>query len=119
MGTPEGMITVQDVAKRLGRSLEQVRRYLRAGKLTGERIGNQWFIREGAVMYEVGRKEEEEMAPSGYSGLRTIREMSAQERWEFLERVNRRREEIRQRWEKLGIEIDAVEVIREIREEEP
>jgi excisionase family DNA binding protein len=39
-------VTVAEAAKRLGRSEEQVRRYLRAGRLKGQRVGNQWFIDE-------------------------------------------------------------------------
>jgi excisionase family DNA binding protein len=45
----DGMITVAEAAKRLNRSIEQVRRYLREGKLKGERIGNQWFVDEAAL----------------------------------------------------------------------
>jgi excisionase family DNA binding protein len=44
-----GMITVAEAARRLGRSLEQVRRYLREGKLKGQRIGGQWFIEEASL----------------------------------------------------------------------
>ena len=44
-----GLLTVPEVAKRLKRSNEQVRRYLREGKLTGQRIGNQWFMEESAL----------------------------------------------------------------------
>ena len=39
-----GLITVADTAKLLGRSTEQVRRYLREGELPGRRLGGQWFI---------------------------------------------------------------------------
>jgi excisionase family DNA binding protein len=49
MVTLEGMITVAEAARRLNRSIEQVRRYLREGKLRGQRIGNQWFVEEGAL----------------------------------------------------------------------
>ena len=45
----ERLITVAEAARRLGRSIEQVRRYLREGKLPGRRIGQQWFIDEDAV----------------------------------------------------------------------
>ena len=38
------LVTVADAAVRLSRSAEQVRRYLREGRLTGTRIGGQWFI---------------------------------------------------------------------------
>jgi excisionase family DNA binding protein len=42
-------LSVVDTAERLGRSTEQVRRYLREGRLTGRRIGGQWFIAAEAV----------------------------------------------------------------------
>jgi excisionase family DNA binding protein len=45
----DGLLTVAEAAKRLNRSTEQVRRYLREGKLKGQRVGNQWFIEEGAL----------------------------------------------------------------------
>lgn len=43
------LLTVPEVAKRLGRSIEQVRRYLREGKLPGRRIGQQWFVEASAL----------------------------------------------------------------------
>jgi excisionase family DNA binding protein len=42
-------ISVHDAAHLLGRSTEQVRRYLREGKLEGTRIGGQWFIDGPAI----------------------------------------------------------------------
>src|SRR5713226_5615013 len=42
-------LTVADAARRLDRSIEQVRRYLREGRLAGRRIGQQWFIEETAL----------------------------------------------------------------------
>jgi excisionase family DNA binding protein len=42
-------VTVNEAARRLGRSIEQVRRYLREGRLPGRRIGLQWFIEEEAL----------------------------------------------------------------------
>ena len=45
----EGMVTVAEAAKRLNRSIEQVRRYLREGKIKGQRIGNQWFVDENSL----------------------------------------------------------------------
>lgn len=97
----QGLLTVHQVAQRLGRSLEQVRRYLREGKLRGQRIGNQWFMEESAIQEYIGRSSHQDR------------------RWQLFERVNRRREEIRQRWERLGIQIDAAELVREVREERP
>ena len=40
----DGLLTVADAALALGRSTEQVRRYLREGRLKGRRMGGQWFI---------------------------------------------------------------------------
>jgi len=44
-----GLLTVVDAARELGRSTEQVRRYLREGRLNGRRLGGQWFIEEAAL----------------------------------------------------------------------
>ncbi len=38
------LLSVADAASRLNRSTEQVRRYLREGRLQGQRLGGQWFI---------------------------------------------------------------------------
>jgi excisionase family DNA binding protein len=40
----EPHVSVHEAARLLDRSTEQVRRYLREGRLTGRRIGGQWFI---------------------------------------------------------------------------
>jgi excisionase family DNA binding protein len=45
----DGYLTVEEAARRLDRSLEQVRRYLREGRLPGRRIGQQWFIEESTL----------------------------------------------------------------------
>lgn len=37
-------LSVAETARRLGRSTEQVRRYLREGRLPGRRVGGQWFV---------------------------------------------------------------------------
>ena len=44
-----GLLTVADAAIELSRSTEQVRRYLREGRLRGRRLGGQWFIEESAL----------------------------------------------------------------------
>lgn len=44
-----GLLTVADAASQLDRSTEQVRRYLREGRLRGRRLGGQWFIEESAL----------------------------------------------------------------------
>jgi excisionase family DNA binding protein len=53
------LVTVAEAAQRLERSTEQVRRYLREGRLTGQRLGGQWFIDEDAltVFQQVLREE--------------------------------------------------------------
>ncbi|MGH2558750.1 MAG: helix-turn-helix domain-containing protein [Thermomicrobiales bacterium] len=38
------LLSVADAARALERSTEQVRRYLREGRLRGRRLGGQWFI---------------------------------------------------------------------------
>lgn len=40
----QALLSVTEAAQRLNRSTEQVRRYLREGRLDGRRIGGQWFI---------------------------------------------------------------------------
>ncbi len=65
---PEGTVTVMEAARRLGRSVEQVRRYLREGKLPGRHIGQQWFIEEAAL---------QAFYPSGHSSFRYMREPAA------------------------------------------
>jgi excisionase family DNA binding protein len=92
MVTLEGMITVAEAARRLNRSIEQVRRYLREGKLRGQRIGNQWFVEERTLEAPRG----EPLVPA-----------------ELVERIRRTREEIRSR---AGHNFDVVEMIRRSRE---
>jgi len=114
----EGHITVNEAAKKIGRSTEQVRRYLREGKLPGKRVGGQWFIRETAVLYLTRRDEMSHMIGSESSNTGDFSGADAIERMELFERINRRREDIRRRWEARGIAVDAAELVREIREEE-
>ncbi len=110
----EGYVTVPEAAKALGRSAEQVRRYLREGKLEGRRIGSQWFIREPAVLYGPrkdtmdARKEIEYMANAG---------KGVADRAALVSRVTGRREAIKARWEREGITLDAVALVNSIRED--
>jgi excisionase family DNA binding protein len=53
------LLTVGDAAQYLGRSTEQIRRYLREGRLTGRRIGGQWFIEQEALQSFRQSKREE------------------------------------------------------------
>jgi excisionase family DNA binding protein len=43
-GHPGDPLTVAETAKLMGRSTEQIRRYLREGVLPGRRLGGQWFV---------------------------------------------------------------------------
>ena len=67
-----GLITVADTAKLLGRSTEQVRRYLREGELPGRRLGGQWFIdRADADAFLLRRREVRVRAPPDTQRLRS------------------------------------------------
>ena len=114
----QGYITVHKAAQALGRSTEQVRRYLREGKLQGRRIGGQWFIREQAMLYRA-RGEEETTMTQPYSGHpEDFGVMAPEDRLRLFERINRRREEIHARWEKSGVSVDTADLLREMREGE-
>jgi excisionase family DNA binding protein len=119
-GIPEGTVTVAEAARRLGRSIEQVRRYLREGKLKGTRIGQQWFVHEASL----GEREfHYQGRPAGRG--HQVREVAAvidaeamaRERTEALIReVEAGREEIGRR---LGgnVTIDVVDMLKADREE--
>ena len=113
----EGYVTVQQAAQSMGRSTEQVRRYLREGNLPGRHIGGQWFIREPAVLYRTGRVEGTEMPMERREEHRGV-EAAGYGRMAVYTRVNMRREGIGRRWESLGISVDAGELLRELRDEE-
>ncbi|MDQ3467726.1 MAG: helix-turn-helix domain-containing protein [Chloroflexota bacterium] len=53
------LLSVADAARRLERSTEQVRRYLREGRLAGRRFGGQWFIPVSAVEALLGASREQ------------------------------------------------------------
>jgi excisionase family DNA binding protein len=89
----EGTISVAEAAKRLKRSTEQVRRYLREGKLRGQRVGNQWFVEEASL--EESRRREP-LIPR-----------------ELMREIDELREAI---YRRNGIVFDAVEMVRESRE---
>lgn len=55
-------LTVAEAATYLGRSIEQVRRYLRDGALVGYRTGQQWFVPAAALAtFKANRVETPEM----------------------------------------------------------
>ncbi len=49
MVEPGDTLTLKEVARELGRSLEQVRRYVREGKLPAKKMGMQWFVSRRAL----------------------------------------------------------------------
>jgi excisionase family DNA binding protein len=119
----DGYVTVEQAARRLDRSIEQVRRYLREGRLPGRRIGQQWFIEEAALAswhpahrragagrigeavatYEARAMKTDETKKGGTLSLK-----------EWLTEVDEIAEEIRR---ECG-EFDVVEMIRRSREED-
>jgi excisionase family DNA binding protein len=110
----DGMITVAEAARRLGRSLEQVRRYLREGKLKGQRIGGQWFVEEASLplRYETSRGTAQRIREVGVvmeAGKLTKEEIDA-----LIKKIDANREAIRRR---LGHDLDVVELLRRSREE--
>ena len=114
---PEGMITVAEAARLLDRSIEQVRRYLREGKLRGRRIGQQWFIDKTALgkLYVPGSRRYV-MIREAAAVMEAPKETMNKEMAELIRRVERNREAIRRR---LGgdLKIDVVELLRIDREE--
>ena len=56
----QDLVSVAETAKRLGRSTEQVRRYLREGRLSGRRVGGQWFIETRAVAAFLAQMREQQ-----------------------------------------------------------
>ena len=124
MNEPEGMISVQEAARRLNRSIEQVRRYLREGKLKGWRIGQQWFIDEGSLQTPPLRYRASPPRPGQLREAAAVMErpkareapkMMKEDIRTLLKRIDERREAIRRR---LGsdIRVDIVEMLREERE---
>ncbi|MBI4201720.1 MAG: helix-turn-helix domain-containing protein [Chloroflexi bacterium] len=112
----EGYLNVQEAAQRIKRSTEQVRRYLREGKLEGKRIGGQWFIRESVVAYLVKPEENAVEAPL-VSDEEEMIPMIAKERKALFERISARRLAINERWEKTGVTVDTATLVNELREE--
>ena len=109
----EGMITVAEAARRLGRSLEQVRRYLREGKLKGQRVGGQWFVEEASLprRYQLPGGPSARVREPGAPMEAT--KMTKEEIEALIKRVDENREAIRRR---LGHGFDVVELLRRSRE---
>jgi len=57
MNDPTDDLTLLQVARELNRSLEQVRRYVREGKLRAHKQGMQWFVGHRDLRaFKLGRK---------------------------------------------------------------
>jgi len=109
----DGMITVAEAARRLGRSLEQVRRYLREGKLKGQRIGGQWFVEEASLplRYQIRSGPSRSVREPGATMEAT--KMTKEEIEALMKRIDDNREAIRRR---LGHGFDISRLIEESRE---
>ena len=121
MITLEGMITVAEAARRLNRSTEQVRRYLREGKLKGARVGQQWFIEEASLGLVYRQKpprllrvRETAVMEAPSMGTEAPR-MTKEEIEALFKRIDERVEALRKR---IGgdLKTDVVAMIREDRE---
>lgn len=99
------LINVREAAKECGRNMETVRRWIWAGKLPAEKLGNQLFIKKSDFASFC-----RETAVKGYE---------AKPKPDFLKRVHRERATaLRNRMKARGVTaIDAAEEIRKLREE--
>jgi len=116
----DGYVTVEEAARRLDRSIEQVRRYLREGRLPGRRIGQQWFIEEGALAaWHPGPRRAgagrigEAIATYEARAMKTNETRRRERGEELLAEIDRVREEIR----KEHGEFDVLEMLHRDREE--
>ncbi|MGH9203259.1 MAG: helix-turn-helix domain-containing protein [Vicinamibacterales bacterium] len=117
----DGYVTVAEAARQLGRSIEQVRRYLREGRLPGRRIGQQWFIEEDALTTR-GPGQGRASTPRVSEALATYKarpmkrdDPKKREHLldkELLAEIDRIREEIRKEYG----EFDVVRMVRESRD---
>ena len=110
----DGMITVAEAARRLGRSLEQVRRYLREGKLKGQRVGGQWFVEEASLplRYQI-RSGGPSASIREPVAMMEATKLTKEEIEALIKRVDENREAIRRR---LGRDMDIVDMLRRSRE---
>jgi excisionase family DNA binding protein len=109
----DGMITVAEAARRLGRSLEQVRRYLREGKLKGQRIGGQWFVEEASlgIRYQPSHRTNVHIGEQGVA--MEAPKLTKEEIDALIRLIDENREAIRRR---LGHGLDIGKLIEESRE---
>jgi len=117
----DGYVTVEQAARRLDRSIEQVRRYLREGRLPGRRIGQQWFIEEAALgAWRLGRRsarEERIGEPVATYEARAMKTDETKEAGLTLKEWFRRVDEIANKIGNNRGDFDVVEMLRRDREE--
>ena len=100
IGINEELISVREAARECGRNMETVRRWIWAGKLPAEKLGNQLFIKRNDL--DIFCRET------------AIREYKAEPKPDFLERAKA----LRHRMKARGVKpINAGELIRKMREE--
>lgn len=100
MTTQDKLITVRQAARQCGRNMETVRRWIWAGKLPAQKLGNQLFIKKSAL--------------DNYCRETAMKPYHVEKKEDFLERAIRLQDRIRARG---GKPIDAAEEIRRMREE--
>src|SRR5439155_4148401 len=115
-----GYATVNEAARKLGRSIEQVRRYLREGRLPGRRIGHQWFIEEEALAHwRTERRAAGRVGEAVATYEATIMKTDKTKKRDRLidEELLREIDEIAERTREEAGQIDVVELTRQDREE--
>ena len=120
LAVSDGYATVNEAARQLGRSIEQVRRYLREGRLPGRRIGQQWFIEEEALAHwRPERRAAGRVGEAVATYKATIMKTDKTKKRDRLidEELLREIDEIAERIREEAGEIDVVELIRQDREE--
>jgi excisionase family DNA binding protein len=115
----DGYVSVNEAARRLGRSIEQVRRYLREGRLPGRRIGQQWFIEEEELAGWPDRRRAERIgeAVATYEAKTMKPEETKNPKPLIDPELLRQIEETAERIYRQAGDIDVVELIRQDRQE--
>lgn len=94
--TNKDMMSLNEVSKDLNRSLEQVRRYVREGKLHAHKIGLQWFVPRSDLKKFISSLQDKNI-----------------EELDIVERARAVREKIKAEYG----EMDGLEILDDIREE--
>jgi excisionase family DNA binding protein len=98
---PEDLITVREAARLCRRNPETVRRWIWAGKLPAQKLGNQLFVKRGDLAHvEQSQSEDEEKAARKTARLAALNALIAV-------------------GERIGGNIDVVEMLERHRESHP